>query len=350
MSYLKTLGGGARYLKAGFLGFNKSGKTFTAVKLAAGTRKLFKQDGPIAFFDSEGGSDYVRALVQAETGADPVGIKSRAFDDLMGMARECESSGVSVLIVDSITHVWRELCNAYMLRMNQQLDKANKSKKSRMDIQDIMKIKDLWAPWPDFYLNSRLHIIICGRAGFEWAMEENEETGKKELMKVGVKMKVESEFGFEPSLLVEMERVQNHDSGKPMTHRATVLGDRFGVIDAKTCEDPGFAFFEPHVRLLLAGEHTEIDTTVKSEPVVDEGGNDAWQREKRERVILCEEIQAELVRRWPSQSADDKKAKADTLDALLKTRSWTKVESLDSAKLRKGLSDLRAMPETVGVA
>src|SRR6185503_10075486 len=96
----------------------------------------------------------------------------------------------------------------------------------------------------DFYLNSKLHIIICGRAGFDYDYEENEETQRKELIKTGIKMKTEGEFGFEPSLLVEMEAVQNlaqgggrgkknaaPKAGVSVTRRAVVLKDRFSVID-----------------------------------------------------------------------------------------------------------------------
>jgi hypothetical protein len=48
----------AGHLKAGFLGFAKSGKTHTAVELALGTRDFLKLTGPIAMFDTERGSEY----------------------------------------------------------------------------------------------------------------------------------------------------------------------------------------------------------------------------------------------------------------------------------------------------
>ena len=55
------------------------------------------------------------------------------------------------------------------------------------------------------YLNSPLHIVLCGRAGFDWDFNETEgDDGsiKKELVKTGVKMRVESQFGFEPAQLL----------------------------------------------------------------------------------------------------------------------------------------------------
>ena len=118
MGILQKLGTGQGYLKAGFLGFPKSGKTYTAAKLALGTRKFFGAKGPVGFFDTEGGSEYVSGMIKKESGESIVGLRSRAFIDLMAVAQECETSGVSVLIVDSITHVWRELCDPYLPHIN----------------------------------------------------------------------------------------------------------------------------------------------------------------------------------------------------------------------------------------
>jgi hypothetical protein len=158
-------------------------------------------------------------------------------------------------------------------------------------------------------------------------------------------MRVEAEFGFEPSLLVEMERTQvpkAHQKGGFTIHRtATVIGDRFGILDGKSAVDPGFDFFKPHVALLTPGAHAPVDTTVKTDTGADEEGSDAWARERKARTILCEEIQGELMAAYPGQTAAEKKAKADLLHDLFATRSWTAVEAMESERLRTGLRALR---------
>lgn len=353
MSLLQTLGTGQGHLKAGFLGFQKSGKTYSACLLAIGTRKLLGLEGPIAMYDTEGGSEYVAEMVRRETGKDLVGLRSRSFDDLVGMASECVDAGVSVLIADSMTHVWRELCDAYLKQVNAQIERSNErySKKraarDRLEFQDWAHIKGVWARWTDFYTNSPLHIVICGRAGYEYDMQENDQ-GRKELVKTGIKMKTEGEFGFEPSLLVEMERDQEPDGegGFTLRRRATVLGDRFGVIDGATTIDPTFEFFAPHVRKLTPGAHATVDTRVKTDTGVDEH-DDEWLREKKVRAILCEEIMGEITAVWPGQKAEEKKAKSDLIAQVFNTRSWTRVESMDSDRLRVGLAQIRA---TLGIA
>lgn len=349
MGLLQKMGTGQGFVKAGFLGFAGAGKTWTSTLLAIGIRKHFKLDGPVALFDTEGGSEFVAPMVKDDTGKDLVGIRSRSFDDVIALTKEAIESGVSVLIVDSVTHIWRELCDAYLRQINEKRARTGMNPRTRLEFQDWNHIKGAWAKWTDLYLNSPLHIIIAGRAGFEWDFEETtDDSGnvKKELIKTGIKMKTETEFGFEPSLLVEMERVQLMEDKKltkRFVRRATVLKDRFGVIDGQSFDNPTFESFLPHVAALTPGAHAPVDTGVKSDLGVDDQGDADWQRERRQRTILCEEIQGEIVNTFPSQKAEDKKAKADLLHKVFRTRSWTKVENLDSETLRKGLDKIRKL-------
>lgn len=349
MSFLHTLGTGQGYLKAGFLGFPKSGKTWTATLLAIGVREFFDIKTPIAMFDTEGGSEYVAPMVKKATGLDLVGHRSRAFDDLVGMGRECEKDGV-VMIADSMTHVWRELCDSYLVQLNEQRKRQNRSPQRRLEFQDWNPIKAKWAKWTDLYLNGRMHVVICGRAGYEFDFEDRADGSGKDLVKTGIKMKTEGEFGFEPSLLVEMERVQNMNGdalGKGFAHRATVIGDRFNVIDSQSQDDPGFDFFRPHVAMLKPNAHAPINTESRSDFGTDVEGNNDYDRERKVRVILCEKIQAALTERWPGQTTAEKKAKVQALKESFGTTSWTEVETRVSASvLRDGLARIESQPET----
>lgn len=339
MALLKELGQGQGFLKAGFLGFPKSGKTYTAVTLAIGIHKFMGDCGDLIFFDTEGGSEYVAGIVEKQLGRKLLGLKSRSFADLMAVAAEVKPN--DILIVDSVTHPWRELCDSHLAAVNAALKKKKKAPRSRLEFQDWNPIKATWARWADWYLNSPVHVIIAGRAGFEYAMELNEETEKRELVKTGVKMKTESEFGFEPSLLVEMERVSDEGNRRPIKHQATVIGDRFGVLDGKVFLNPSFKDFLPHVRMLKPGAHSTVDTEIKSSTGVDEEGDADWNRERRERTILAEEIQGLLVQHIPGMGAKDKQQKASLLFEVFNTRSWTAVEGMPSQILRDGLAELR---------
>lgn len=328
MSLFKKAENTSAYLKAGFLGNAGSGKTFTATQLAIGLSKLInerklKEAGrPILFLDSETGSDYVAHRVRQE-GLEMHSAKTRAFVDLIEGINECERNG-SVLIIDSITHFWREFCEAYRRKKN----------RTRLEMLDWAALKGEWQRFTDAYVNSSAHIIMCGRMGYEYEHETNEETGKKELIKTDVKMKAETETGYEPSVLVLMDRELNVKTNQ-VTRVAYVLKERFSVIDGKTFINPVFTDFLPHIELLnLGGPQLGVDTSRTSEEAFASDGDTRWAYEKKQKAIALEEIGEEIAKMYPGQTAGDKRAKADLVEELFGTRSWTAVEakSVDSIK------------------
>jgi hypothetical protein len=350
MGLLKVIEDAPGYVKASFQGPQGSGKSRTAVELACTTHKVFGSKKPIAFFDTEGGSDYLANLVEERTGYKPVRVKTRAFSQLLEVAKECRLGAADILIVDSITHVWREIQSSYMARINE----GRRYEKTRMDIQDIMAIKTQWAPWPDEFLNSPIHIIICGREGNEWGHEEDEESGKRQLVAVGKKMKVEGEFGYEASLMVSMHaeqvaaatvRKKNKTTEKrPSTiiNVATILKDRYDIMNGQMIEMPSGEDFMPFLERLNPQMHHEVDTrnhSIDSMPESDGG----YLREKTDRQILVEKIQGEIQGLHPSQTADDKRARQELFRKFFGTISWTEIEKrIGMPRLGEGYAALHA--------
>lgn len=85
--------------------------------------------------------------------------------------------------------------------------KALKKSVDRLQLNDwgYLKGENGWGKFADLYVNSPVHVILAGRAGYEFNVDEDEK-GNKQLEKTGVKMTAEGEFGYEPSLLVYMGR------------------------------------------------------------------------------------------------------------------------------------------------
>jgi hypothetical protein len=282
MSLLKPAKNSSAYLKAGILGFGGSGKTYTATEVAIGLCQHTKGT-KTAFFDTETGSDYMIPRFSG-AGIELLVHKGRAFKDLVDIVKECEDGGVSVLIIDSISHVWRELQDSYKRRV----------KRNNLYMQDWGILKGQWSEFTDAYLNSKLHIIMLGRAGYEYEHEENEATGKKEMIKVGTKMKVEGEMAYEPSLLIEMEAMKN-PSKKGFIHRATILKDRSDLMNGKQIDNPRFQDFLPIVNFLnIGGEHVGIDTSRSSEELF-ESPDRSYEEKKRKHAIAIETLQEVLV-------------------------------------------------------
>ena len=148
MSLFQTAKSTSAYLKMGMLGFAGSGKTKTAALTAIGLVKHMQLLGvdyanrPVFFLDTEKGSDWVRPGF-AESGIALATLKSRAFANLLQAVPEAQANG-SVLIIDSISHYWKELCETY------QKSKAAQYKKStyKLQFQDWGWLKSEWASSP----------------------------------------------------------------------------------------------------------------------------------------------------------------------------------------------------------
>lgn len=322
------------FLKAGLQGFAGSGKTFTATTLAIGLHKLIQSKKPVGWLDSETGSDYVLHRFKAEK-IELIRHKSRAFVDLVNVCREAEKL-CDIVIIDSVTHFWTELVSSFQ--------KARKL--DHLTLRHWQPIKQEWAQFSELFINSRLHIIMCGRAGWEYDYQEDEE-GVKELVKTGTRMKTEGETAYEPGLLIEMEKVRKEQGkiGGSFVRRAWILKDRFNLIDGRAFDNPTFEDFLPHIKMLnLGGSHVGLEPDRSSAGLFD--SPQSRSKEFKLREIHMENIQAEMTLRWPGQSTAEKKRKVEVLKEIFGTGSWTALAEMTADVLEKGLQKLKAMPVT----
>lgn len=319
-------------LKAGIMGFAGDGKTYTATTLAIGLVELMRArdlpDGnkPVMFIDTETGSDWVKPRFD-ESGIELMTAKTRAFVDLLTALKEAESSG-AVIIIDSITHFWRELTETYAEKRN---------RKRGLEFQDWAYLKSEWGKFTDLFVNSNCHAILCGRAGYEYDFFESD-SGKKELQKTGVKMKAETETGYEPSILILMEKHRDMESGQ-VWREAHVIKDRSTRLDGKSFRNPSFSDFRPHVDFLnLGGVQLGVDTSRDSGSLIaNEGSKRDWKWRQEQREIALDEITEVLQKHHGGTSQDAKKSRADIVEKLSGTRSWERVKTFDL----EALFDLR---------
>ena len=327
MSLFKPAEVTTAYLKMALMGFQGSGKTFTGTDTAIGMvlmmRELRIEEGarPIFFLDTEQGSDWVKPRIE-KAGVGLYTAKTRAFADLLTAVKEAEASA-SLLFIDSLTHFWVELCETYMRKKN----------RTRLQFEDWNFLKSEWRRFTDLFINAPLHIIVCGRAGFEYDYSVDDETGKKNLEKTGIKMKAETEMGYEPHLLVLMEREMEMTT-RTVKHYAKVLKDRSTLLDGKEMADPTFKDFLPHVKCLnLGGRQLGVDTTRTSDQLIPQ---DVRDNRHTQRKIVLGEIEDLLVLHHPSTSGPDRKAKIELLRDNFGA-SWAEIESvMPLEKLRQG--------------
>lgn len=321
------------FLKMGVYGDAKSGKTYTASLIALGLHKLINSEKPIAFFDTETGSEYVLPTLYQPQGIKLISCKSRSFSDLLTVHKECASGMADILIVDSISHVWAEIQAAYKL----------KNKTDYIEMQDWAPIKQNWAAFTDDYLNSKLHIIVCGRSKDMYEQQINDK-GKAQQVVVGTRMATEKNLAYEPSLLIEMEKVLDKKTGF-ITPRAWVLGDRFSQIDGKVFDKPNFETFMPHIGMLnIGGDHQGVDTAASSQNLFSTDNEGNRYEYNKKKAIALEKIEAEMDLRYPSRTDAGKQKRLNVCKDIFGTFSKVEIEAMRLEALLEKLEILSKMP------
>lgn len=339
MSMLKKAENKMAFAKIGLYGDAGSGKTFTAAKIAIGLHKFAGLSKPVGMFDTEPAASYIIPLFQKAGIEFLVYDESRALKDLMAFMDEAGES-CSIVIIDSITHIWRDVQESYLAKVNETRERNGKKPITQLEFQDWRPIKSAWGKFTDRYLSSKLHCIVCGRAGSIYEYQQNERTGKKELITIGTKMATEKELGYEPSLLIEM--VKRREDGA-IVNTAIVEKDRSAALNGKEISMPDFDKLRPHFDALnLGASHVTIADRDSREMFTD-SGDDNWTAEKRQREIWCEEIEGLLVKHYPSQSATDRSAKVNMIEKVFNTRSWTRVQNMRSEDIKAGFEQMQAM-------
>jgi hypothetical protein len=324
------------HAKIGLLGFPGGGKTYTAILIAIGLAKEFSKKNPaIAMYDTERGSEWIRPVCD-EAGVRLLVAKRRSFKDLMTFTREAEEEA-DVAIIDSVTHPWNELMEAACKRFHTK----------RLAFQHWAIIKPEWAGFADWVLNVSMHVLVCGRAGWEYEYAKNEETQKMEVHKAGIKMRVESQFGFEPSLVMEMQGVQRSalsgdlaDHG--LLHRCYILKDRSQKLEGCEFDNPTYKDFKPFTETLNpAKPSSPVDTESSSAEMLDDPDRSRGKRIEQAKILL-EEIKNEFIRNnLGGRSKEEVKKRNAILRDCFGTDAWSAIEGMDLEALRGGLQKMR---------
>lgn len=338
MSILKPAKNKMSFAKIGIYGGAGSGKSRTATEIAIGLHKAIGSKKPIVVFDTEPAFSWLLPLFEKNKIELLIADESRAFVDLVKFCDEAKQVS-DIAIIDSITHVWRDLQQSYLAKLNATRKQYNRKPLSALEFQHWGPIKEQWAAFTNEYLASKMHMIVCGRSGNVYEYQDKDDgSGKKELISTGTKMATEKELAYEPSLLIEMVAVRDNNK---IVNTAIVQKDRADQLNGSIINFPTYKHFKKHFDCLnIGGQHFENMGQRDSQDAFtefDEGGFDV---EKRNREIYCEEIKELLNKYYPSQSAEHKLAKMNLLEQFFKTRSWTKVESMRSHDLKASFNEM----------
>lgn len=317
------------YAKIAFEGFAGDGKSYTAVELAIGIHKLIGSQKPIAIVDTEKAMDKLRERFK-DAGITAKVNNGRSLATVAAIIDTCNKGYADVLLIDSITHIWEAFLEAY---------KAEKNK-TRLSFEDWGILKPKWKKeFSDAFVNANTHIIFCGRAGFEYE-DEKDDQGKRQIFKSGIKMKAEGETAFEPDILVLMEKVQNVlTDNKEIYRNATIIKDRTTKIDGKTFRNPTFEDFYPAISHLLDGTLKDLHGDELPDTFHDFENKFSEMGRKRSQAIA--EIEQAFNLMGLGTGKDEKKLKPAIMNKVFKVLSIEKLDSLPLKVVELGAATIK---------
>ena len=360
MTLLMPASSTATPLKAGIFGPAGSGKTLTSMLLALGLSKELYRSAPVAFMDPEGVEEFIAPLYEAEQ-VPLVVLRGRTFVEMRDGLAEAESVGCCSYVVDHYDGIHRELTEAQKTRLS--------LIGRKLPYQHREELIRLWGEWIRQFRSSPLACIFTGRLAWEWGDSETED-GEVEKIKLGTKMRGDSDAGYEPNLLIEMERLEKFTRHKvskkkqgEIEHVMRILKDRRMILNGRS-----FAFKDlnayqegdyqavykalaPHLLLqnhvLARDAERKADTThpttrTSAELFQPVSGESAYSERQRRITVACEEFQATSRVLWPGETDKAKACRQAAIEAIFQTRSWSAVESKTAEAVEAGAALLRA--------
>lgn len=340
------------YFKAGIYGEQGSGKTHTAVNLAIAIAKVLGKDA-IAFYDTEVAATFHTERVK-KAGLKFYLTPAKSLVGAIDFIYECERLGIPG-VIDSVTHLWRELIASYC---------KQKGIKAPV-MRDWGHLKPHWYEFSDAFVQSRTHLIACGRAGIVTEDTENDE-GKVDGFKViDTKMKAEGEFGYEASLELEMERVRldpkkRKEIAKTLPKKKHVYLTR---ADANVCivkKDrnpdlkttmmgrqiywPIFEDFDDHMKCLnFGGKYPERSPNDSSAKLFQSENGPNMEQWKRKKDAALSKLWDEVIvlAKLDGTGKDQKLARAQALVRAFGTAAEKEIEDMRLVELLRGIECLQ---------
>ena len=317
------------FIKASFGGFAGSGKTRTGSEFVIGAYKHLKCKKPILIIDNEKGSRFLVPLFE-QAGIQTLVKDTVELADVISAFEFLQSGEVDFIFIDSLSKIWYKYVRDY----------RTKNKRTFMTLQDWGKILPSWQEkFSDRFVNLDGNCVFTGRGGYTYDMEENEQ-GKKEFVKSGVKMKMAGETPFEPDINVWMDLCQEIKADKPVVWReATIMKDRANLIDGKVFKNPTYKDFKPVVDYLIAVPKGEVKGKTSAENLAP-AENYESQNNRTKKEIELENITNQFKLQKFGTSKEDQSLKIRILDKFFNVKTWKEIELMDYESVRKGRIDL----------
>lgn len=206
------------YSRCALFGPSGSGKTMTALRIAKGIAE--KMGCSVAVIDTEARS----ASKYADRFSFEVdNLQKKTIEHYLTSINEAKEAGRKVLIIDSLSHAWREL--------TEEVDRITQASPSKNSFYSWGKVGPKQKRLIDAILNYPGHIIVTMRSKTEWVIGTGDD-GKLAIEKLGLAPEQGKGIEYEFDLLLELKQ----------NHHAVVTKDRTGKFQDQMIEKPGEDF------------------------------------------------------------------------------------------------------------
>lgn len=269
------------FVKCALYGPSGSGKTMSALRIAQGIS--MRTNERIAVIDSEyrSASKYADRFV-----FDVDDLSDKRVESYLASITECQRQGYHILVIDSLSHAWRELTD--------EVDRITQSSPSRNSFSAWAKVSQKQKQLIEAILTFPGHIIATMRSKTEWVISENAQ-GRLCPQKMGLAPEQGKGIEYEFDLLLELSQ----------QHIATVAKDRSGHFQDMLIDKPdehfGIALYD---WLNGSAEMERVDNgALSQEKSYEKEGNEIISRigkiltEKRGRKALFSESEKDDMRK-----------------------------------------------------
>lgn len=330
-----------------------SGKTVSLAMLAIAVSRALHNSAPVAMFDPENASPFVAKMFEVEGVPLLVG-HGRSFVEMREGLAEAVSVGACIYFIDNISAVFAELVEAQKFKLD--LHGRNLPYPQREEL------KRHWEGWNREVEAAPLHGFFGGRLAFDWG-DDVDAAGDPTHVKLGTKLRGDSDAGYEPNLLIEMEAIQQFARDKITKSRKGVIRHAMRITKDRCLTLNGLSFSFPDVNAYTPGAFEHVwkalqphfaELSAQSEGAgvpaparssaelfSKPAGESVWAERLRRIALAVEDFKATSEILWPGSSEKQKACRAAALEAVYKVRSWTAVEAKSAEAVEAGALMLR---------
>ena len=280
-------------LRMALFGPSGAGKTYSALSIASGIAEVLKSR--VAVIDTENGS---ASKYADRFDFDALDLDSHTVFAYRDAINEAAQEGYKVLVIDSLSHGWRQLI--------EEVEKLAKAKYNNNTFSAWSEGTPMQKELVKTILEFPGHIIATMRAKMEYTLEKDERTGKSKPQKHGLAPEQGKGIEYEFDLVAEVN----------LEHWMMVSKDRTGKFQDRPVEKPGAEFGKELIGWLNEGAErkpklpdfskalTKTKKALKEEPGKIPAMKDFWSEWKDHAPEVIYEEATRLIHEYEQSLRD----------------------------------------------